>query len=389
MDDVKTQTNRGYARLLSVMMIARFVHDTAVRVVYPFAPEIAAGLRVSAKDFGAIVSLRTAAAFFSPVLGAVSDRIGYRPAMVTGLIALSVGLAVIGFAQSVFAAIIAFVISGLGSALYLPAQQAYVSERVPYAQRGRVMGAIELTWAGGGAIGVPLLGALIPSLGWRAPFVALAVAVSIVAGLTLLLVETPRVARRPGDSIRWSAILQNRSAISLLLVWFMLFFAFENVQIGYGSWLASQFELNVAERGNVAVYLGVFEVIAELGVVLVVDRIGKKRSVTGSLVVALLGYVLLFGAGSTALWLALAALAISFFGFEFSVVAGISIVSEQMPTARGTMLALGVTAGGLGRTLGDVVGGALLEGSGYALVAVVSAVIALATLVLFVQAVRE
>jgi MFS family permease len=130
-------------------------------------------------------------------------------------------------------------------------------------------------------------------------------------------------------------------------------------------------------------------VIAELGVVIVVDRIGKKRSVTGSLVVALLGYVLLLGAGANALWLALAALAIAFFGFEFSVVAGISILSEQMPAARGAMLALGVTAGGLGRTLGDVAGAALFEGAGFALATGVSAAVAVFTLLLFVRAVKE
>jgi MFS family permease len=122
---------------------------------------------------------------------------------------------------------------------------------------------------------------------------------------------------------------------------------------------------------------------------LFLDRIGKKRGVTGGLVVVLIGYVLLATLGSSALWLGLGAISVIFLGFEFSVVSGVPIMSEQVPTARGTMIALALTAGGLGRMIADWIGSALVSGAGFAVAAIVSAIAALITVVIFARWVRE
>ena len=98
---------------------------------------------------------------------------------------------------------------------------------------------------------------------------------------------------------------------------------------------------------------GVFELMASGGSSLLLDRIGKKRGVVGGLTVATIGYAILFVLGSTALPWALAAICIAFLGFEFSVVSGISVMSEQVPTARGTMLALAVSMGAVGRMIAE------------------------------------
>ena len=90
------------------------------------------------------------------------------------------------------------------------------------------------------------------------------------------------------------------------------------------------------------------------------DRIGKKRGVTGGLIVVLIGYVLLASLGSSALPLALVAISVAFLGFEFSVVSGVPIMGEQVPAARGTMIALALTAGSVGRMIADLLGSALV-----------------------------
>ncbi len=93
--------------------------------------------------------------------------------------------------------------------------------------------------------------------------------------------------------------------------------------------------------------------------------------------------------GPINLTLGLVSMGVAFLGHEFSLVSGIPIMSEQTPNARGTMLALGMTAGGLGRMLGAVSGGALAVGAGFGVAATVSAGIAVVTIAVFVRGVHE
>jgi predicted MFS family arabinose efflux permease len=252
-----------------------------------------------------------------------------------------------------------------------------------------VLGAIELTWAASGLLGVPVAGVLLESLGWRAPFLGLAVAALTCAGLTLVLDETPLAARARAEPLRLGSILSHRSAIAFLLTSLPLFFAFENIQVGYASWFESRFGLDPGQRGTLQSLFGVFEIAASSSVSLFLDRIGKKRGVAGGLGVALLGYVLLASVGPLALPLGLVAMSVAFLGFEFGVVASIPLASEQMPQARGAMLALTVMSSGLGRLLGGVSGSALLAGPGFAFAALVSAGVAVMTLAVFALGVRE
>jgi predicted MFS family arabinose efflux permease len=237
-------------------------------------------------------------------------------------------------------------------------------------------------------IGVPIMGVIISALGWRAPFILLGIAAFVGAGLLLLLEESKeqRVLR---VALKLTALRHNRSALAFIVTWFLVFFAFENIQVGYAAWLEKQFGLSTAARGTVQILLGVFEIAASLGSALFLDRIGKKRGVTGGLIVVLLGYALLAILGSLALPIGLLAIGIAFLGFEFSVVSGVPIMGEQIPAARGTMIALAMTAGSLGRMIADWVGSALVSSAGFSVAAVVSAVAALITLIVFTRWVKE
>lgn len=376
-------------RILTISILGRLAHDIANRIVYPFAPELAAGLKIPLDQFGALVSLRNGVGIIGPVFGALSDRIGHRRSLTIGLLLVAIGLGLIGLSDGLTLPGFGFVISGIGSAIYIPTLLAYASERTPYQRRGRVLGTIELSWAISGMIGLPIMGLLIGSLGWRAPLIGLAVAAFVCAGLTLLLEETPRTLNITSPTLNIGAIFRNRSALAFIATWFLVFFAFENVQVGYGSWFESHFGLSTTARGGISTLFGIFELTASASSSLFLDRIGKKRGVTGGLSVAVVGYLLLVTLGPLALPWALAAISVAFLGFEFSVVSGISVMSELVPQARGTMLAMGVTAGSLGRMAADLVGSAVTANVGFTLAAVMSLVAGGLTVVVFALGVKE
>ena len=384
-----TAPQRQLVRILIVSMIARLVHDASVRVVYPFLPELSAGLRAPVDQVGAVLSLRSGVGVLSPLFGILSDRIGHRRTMSASLMLLAIGLGAIGLSDVLWIAAAGFVVTGIATATYVPALLAYLSERTPYERRGRILGALELTWALAGMIVVPALGALIGPLGWRAPFLALAIGATVCAALTLSLPETPARLRAQAVAFRIASILRNRSAIAFLLVWLLVFLSFENVQIGYASWFETQFGLSAQQRGMTQTLFGVFEIAASAGSSLFLDRMGKKRGVTGGLIILLIGYGMILIFGPLALWLGLAAMSVAFLGFEFSVVSSLSIASEQVPHSRGTMLALGVMMSGLGRMVGAVSGSALIADAGFGAAALLSALLSAAAVGLFALFVQE
>ena len=375
-------------RLITISMLTRAVHDVAMRMVYPFVPEIAAGLGVSVAQVGLLISLRNGMGIVAPAFGAMSDRVGHRRSAMLGMVMLGLGLLITGLANGMGLAAIGFILTGIGSAIFVPTLLAYVSDRVPYARRGRVTGAIEMTWGLAGMIGVPIVGLIITAIGWRAPFIILGLAAFGGGGLILLLEES-REQHILRQALKLAALRQNRSAMAFIVTWFLVFFAFENIQVGYATWLESQFGLSTAARGTVQILFGVFEIAASLSSALFLDRIGKKRGVTGGLIVVLIGYVILATLGSSALWLGLGAISVTFLGFEFSVVSGVPIMGEQVPAARGTMIALALTAGSIGRMIADWTGSALVTGAGFSVAALISAIAALITVVVFVRWVRE
>jgi predicted MFS family arabinose efflux permease len=379
---------RRERRIVAVAMSTRAVHDIAVRMVYPFLPDIAKGLGISIEQMGGLIALRNGVGIVAPAFGAMSDRVGHRRSAMLGLVVLGIGLLITGVASGLGLAAIGFILTGIGSAIFIPTLLAYVSDRVPFVRRGRVTGAIEMTWGLAGMIGVPLMGVIITAIGWRAPFILLGIASFIGAGLMLLLEESKgrHILR---ETLRFAALRQNRSALAFIATWFLVFFAFENIQVGYAAWLEQQFGLSTAARGTVQILFGVFEIAASLGSALFLDRIGKKRGVTGGLIVVLLGYGLLATLGSSALPIGLLAISIAFLGFEFSVVSGVPIMGEQVPAARGTMIALALTAGSVGRMIADWVGSALVGGAGFPVAALVSAVAAVMTVFVFTRWVRE
>jgi predicted MFS family arabinose efflux permease len=379
---------RSERRLIIISMLTRAVHDVAMRMVYPFVPEIAAGLGVSVAQVGLLISLRNGMGIVAPAFGAMSDRVGHRRSAMLGMVMLGLGLLITGLANGMGLAAIGFILTGIGSAIFVPTLLAYVSDRVPYARRGRVTGAIEMTWGLAGMIGVPIAGLIITAIGWRAPFIILGLAAFGGGGLILLLEES-REQHILRQALKLAALRQNRSAMAFIVTWFLVFFAFENIQVGYATWLESQFGLSTAARGTVQILFGVFEITASLSSALFLDRIGKKRGVTGGLIVVLIGYVILAALGSSALWLGLGAISVTFLGFEFSVVSGVPIMGEQVPAARGTMIALALTAGSIGRMIADWTGSALVTGAGFSVAAMISAIAALITVVVFVRWVRE
>lgn len=364
-DDLSETGNGRRSASVWVVTLARTVLNVPFRIVYPFLPSIARGLGVSLGAASALVTVRVVANLVAPLVAPFADRHGRRAAMELGMLICGMaGLVVCGLGTYAAAAV-AFALFGLAKALYDPAVHAYVADRVPYEQRGRAAGLVELSWSGAWLIGVPVSGMLVERWGWRSPWAVIA-GLSIASVLILrqwLPPDRPAGGRDQSAAAQsslwasWRTILGVPGVKSLLAVSFLLTVSVEVPLIVYGAWLETAFGLGLATLGVASTVVGVAELAAEGGTTVITDRLGKVRSVLlgmAALAASLLALPILARSG---LAVALAGVFCVMLSYEFAFVSFLPVISNAVPGTRATLSAINVVAFSLGRVLGTTLGG--------------------------------
>ncbi len=106
-----------------------------------------------------------------PVYGRLSDSLGKRRLIITGIIIFSIGSLIAIFSHTLSILMLGRAIQGLGAASLLPLSLALISEVFPEAERGKAMGSFSTIGPATGVIGPVLAGFIVATWGWRAAFV--------------------------------------------------------------------------------------------------------------------------------------------------------------------------------------------------------------------------
>ena len=339
-------------RSIAYLTATRLVVNTAFRFVLPFLPALSRGLGVSLERVGLLLSARSIAGIATPVMVATVGRGDRRLRLVRwSLVLFAVGAAVTAATGIYAGALVGFVLLGLGKPGFDAAAQAYVADRTPYRQRARYLSVLELTWASGLVLGAPAAGWLIARLGWRAPFWVVAALVGLAAFTSPMVLDHDREATAGTTPPQRLA----RSAFRLLVVVLLFSVAAEVTAVVFGAWLEDGLTTTLGGIGVASVVVGLAELSGEAGVLVFADRVGKRRMVAAGLAASGVGYVML-GALGGSLGPGLAALSITFIGFEVTIVSAIPLATEMAPTSRTRYLALLMVAISIGRAAGDAVG---------------------------------
>ena len=360
-----------------VVVICRLVLSLARRFAYPFAPVLSRGLGVPLTSITSLIAVNWATSLLGIFFGPLADRFGYRKMMVLGLVLLAVGMFAGGLFPLYGVILIALFLAGLGKVVFDPAVQAYVSERVPYSRRATAIGFLEISWAGCTLLGIPLIALLIDKFGWRSPFFAMGAIgfAGIIALITLFPADEQSISKpRRSLSVKKALpiIVQDKASLGMLAYIFFFSAAIDNLFVVYGAWLENAFSVSVVALGMATGVIGVAELVGEILVATISDRLGLKRVVMIGVTICIFTYGLLPFAGQSLLP-ALAGLFIHFLIFEFTIISSVALCTELQPEMRATVLASFFGGAGLGRILGALMGGPIWLSGGIVVTGLVSA----------------
>src|SRR5689334_5719060 len=179
---------------LLLMALTILIDFTGFGLVLPLLPFWAQRLGANAVGVGLIITVYALAQFiFTPVLGALSDRYGRKPIIITSLLIEALSLALTGLANSLPLLLLARFIGGLGAS-NIGSAQAVVSDVTTKQERARGMGMIGAATGLGFVIG-PALGGILSPHGETLPFWITAFTALLNALLVLFFLPETRQMR--------------------------------------------------------------------------------------------------------------------------------------------------------------------------------------------------
>jgi predicted MFS family arabinose efflux permease len=360
--------------------LCRLILNTGRRFAYPFAPALSRGLGVPLTAITSVIAVMQLTGILGIPGGPLADKWGYRKMMLTAMAMMAVGLLLVGIVPFYITVMIGLFLAGFSKNIFDPAIYGFTAQRVPFSQRGRVVGVLEFAWAGSALVGIPLMGFLIEARNWKMPFWALGF--SALAGFVVIFRFFPRdvTGQRDDRSDPWHTafkhLIQERKALGLMGFVFWASMGNDQLFVVYGAWLERTFAIGVAAIGLGTSVIGAAELIGEGLTSALGDRIGLKRATILGILLAALAYGLLPLLGAH-LVIVLTGLFFVFLTFEFSMVCAISLSTEAMPQYRATMMAAFLGVAGLGRVFGSLAGGPIWLTGGIGAVAAASVVASL------------
>ena len=256
--------------------------------------------------------------FFSPIVGALSDRFGRRPVVLLSNFGLALDYVLMALAPSLTWLFIGRVISGITSASISTAF-AYITDLTAPEQRAAVFGKIGVAFGAGFILG-PALGGLLGGIEPRLPFwVAAALSfANALYGLLILPESLPRDRRSP---LRWSSanpvgalhlLRSSRLLAGLSLANFFAQLAHVVLPSTFVLYATYRYGWDTTTVGATLALVGICSMVVQgTAIGPIVKRFGERRALLLGLASGAAGF-LIFGAAPTGalFWLGIPVMAL-------------------------------------------------------------------------------
>ena len=323
------------------------------------------------------------------IAGPYSDRIGRKPFLVIGPLVMGISTIASAVAPTFALIVAARIASGVGASVLFPNVNATVADIYPFRERGKAVATVIGLNTMASVVGVPVAGIVAEATSWRVSVAFVGVLAIVASGVLFLRMPNAQGTNRE-SRVRalYALILRDRSAVAAIIssmLGALFWFTWATYIVVYFQrtfFLSEGLASTVALTQGLGVLVG-SQIGGRLG-----DRVGHRRIVAGAIVIT--GFLLLLQTNLPLPLFATAALNLllsAVIGARFAT--NNVLMTEQVPEARGTMLALSASVQSLAIVLGASVGGLLVDGPGFWLLGVFCFVVAVLAALIVLRFVRE
>jgi DHA1 family multidrug resistance protein-like MFS transporter len=354
-------------RNLYILTFVLFVVMLGYGIAIPILPFYIESMDAGGMELGLLAASYAAMRLiFGPIWGGLSDRFGRKPILLIGILGYVVTMTWFGLATQLWMLFAARILAGILSSATAPTTMAYVSDSTPEDERGGGMGLLGA--AGGiGTILGPAMGGFLASTSLSLPFF-------IAAGMALLALILAVVFLPESHPAQAQATSEKKAIVDVRAWWqalfspigtlFMLTFIstsglmiFANV---FGLYGLERFGYGPEQVGIVMMVLGLASALTQ-GLLAgpATKRWGDARVVQMGLLSTAPGFGLLLLANDFVTVI----LATALFAVTYSVTnpALLSLTSQRATVEQGIAMGLSNSFVSLGRIVGPILGGAVLD----------------------------
>jgi len=374
---------------LSMFGMLYFVQGTALAYFQNFQKPYLNSLNIDADVIGLLATILLLPFILKIFIGMLSDRVslfrlGYRkPYMIVGLLLAAAAFAAAAFIlpDKRFALFATLIMAGSFSVtLFDSTTDGLAIDITPQEQHGAVQG----TMVGGRALGFILLslvfGVLVQSQGYRIVFLIIAIGM-LIPLIWVMRVREPKE-REEAQRFQWSAFKALGKPRFLLFALFAIFYSIVSFGVDglVSFFMSAVFHAPAMTLGQYGALRGVGAVLGALAGGLLVDRMGRKWSAYGAVLLISIVAAIIGAATGINMLLALGILWGIAWGFQETIFVALAMDLAEARIAA-SMFAIMMALSNLGTAVGEGVATGLTDNMSFSSVFRLLAAINIVTLI--------
>jgi predicted MFS family arabinose efflux permease len=350
--------------LLPALILSAFLTSTGAVLLSTLLVDMASSLKVpigTASQLASVVGFSGLILGF--VMGALTIRFKHKSLFLLGVAIHGVGALGLFFAPDFATVLLPWFLMGTGALIIVIIVYSLIGGLLPLEKRGWAVGLVVSTQSFAFVFGAPLFGFIGSVAGWRSVLLWFIFPVSIAClALGLLVIPSkPRQEQPPPSSEYLKAfkqIFSNKSAVACL-VGTTLLLTLTMISMYAVSFYRIHFSVLPTTGGMFAAVASLGGFFGAAGGGRLVNRYGRKPLTVASAFVA--GVFAILFTFMPNVWVSVAFWVASAFLVGMTTTALTSLVLEQIPEFRASMMSMNTTFGGIGGVLGLTIGGLVLN----------------------------
>ncbi len=352
-------------RNLYILIFVLFVVMLGYGIVIPIFPFYIESMDAGGMELGLLAaSYALMRLIFGPIWGGLSDRVGRKPILLVGILGYVVTMVWFGLATQLWMLFAARILAGILSSATAPTTMAYIGDSTSEDERGGGMGLLGA--AGGiGTIVGPALGGFLADTSLSLPFFIAAGMALLALVLATIFLPEPHPAREQKEKeaivdlrVWWQAIFSPIG--SLFILTFISTCGFMIFASVFGLYGLERFNYGPEQVGIIMMVLGLVSALAQG---LVAGPATKRWGDETIIKIGLLATALSFGLMLLANTFVTVILTTAVFALAASVSspALLSLTSRRATIPQGIAMGLSNSFVSLGRIVGPILGGSVLD----------------------------